>query len=105
MRRQPRLTRGINTRVTQIDYEKMESRAGDQSVSEWARTVLLRELAGPDPFQLTLMEQFWSLRYALFNFLPQLATDHIQATKMLGDLVDEADHRKTDKARSILVRR
>jgi hypothetical protein len=102
MRRQPRLTRSITAKVTQIDYEKMETRAGDQSVSEWARGVLLKEMAGPDPFQLALMEQFWSLRYILLNGLPQLATDNVQGAKMIRDLVEEADQRKAEKARAML---
>jgi hypothetical protein len=105
MRRQPRLTKAINVKVRQTDYEHFERLAGDRSVTEWVRDLLARELAGPDPFQLALMEQFWSLRYILMNSLPQLATDHTQAAKMIRNLIDEAEERKADKARTILVRR
>ena len=63
--------------MTQTDYEQMEKLAGERNVSEWARGVLLKELAGPDPFQLAVMEAFATLRYVLFNGLPWLAPEHL----------------------------
>jgi hypothetical protein len=105
MRRQPRLTHAINIKVRQIDYEQLERLAGDRSVTEWGRDILLRELAGPDPFQLALMEQFWALRYILLNGLPLLASDVLEATKTLRAFVEGADERKADRARALLVRR
>jgi len=90
------LTRSITAKVTQIDYEKMEARAGQQTVSEWARGVLLQHLTGPDPFQVALMAEFWSLRYILINNLPG------SNSNVLREWVEDADARKADKARTIL---
>lgn len=105
MRRQPRFTRSINAKVKQTDYEKMVLLAGDRTVTSWARDVLVKALNGPDQFQVALMEQLWSLRFIVINGLPELAPDSAAAAKMLRALIDEAEDRKADKARTILVRR
>lgn len=93
--------------MKQADYERMEARARacGLSVTEWVRGVLLKELDGPDRFQVVLMEQLWSLRFIVINGLPELAPDSAAAAKILRALIDEAEERKTDKARTILVRR
>ena len=116
MRRQPRRTRAITTRVSQIDYEQMEARAGGVSVSEWARVVLLKELAGPDPQLVAIAERIDTLRYVLFNGLPWLAPDHLVNTdesfkkprevllieETFRRLILDAEARVPDKARATL---
>ncbi len=96
MKLRPRLDRNINTRVTQIDYERMESQAGQQTVSEWARDILLKQLAGPDQVQVAMMAELWALRYILIN-------GGIPASQTLRELVDESDAKKVDKAVSLLT--
>ena len=52
------------------------------------------------------MEQFWSLRYILFNVAsPNSRPTTCRPRRSLRDLVEEADQRKTDKARALLVAR
>jgi hypothetical protein len=113
MRRRLRLTRSITAKVTQLDYEKLEALAGEQGVSQWARAVLLREAAGPDPAQVALMAALQSLRYVLFNGLPWLAPDHLRATdnkphevlvaeNVFRRLMQEAEQRGPEKAVALL---
>jgi hypothetical protein len=116
MRRRERRSKGITTKVTTTDYEKCEARAGGQSVSEWTRGVIQKELAGPDPFQLAVMEAFATLRYVLFNGLPWLAPEHLVTTdpkakrprevllieETFRRLIYESEHRAPEKAKALL---
>jgi hypothetical protein len=116
MRRRPRFTKGINVKLTPDDYDQMARHAGKVSVSEWARGVLLKELAGPDPQLVAIAERIDTLRYVLFNGLPWLAPDHLVNTdesfkkprevllieETFRRLILDAEARVPEKARATL---
>ena len=91
-----RRIKSVTAKVTAADYAKCERAAGNVSVSEWARGLLLREVdqhARP-PFEQHVMAELWALRYIVINGLPTLDA--------IDTFIHEADQKKVDKARAIL---
>jgi len=108
MRRRPKFTRAVNAKLTQEDYERAVLAAGDATVTEWARGVILRELNGPALFERAIMEAVQSLRFVLFNGLPALAPTDAKSEAVkekFRQLIIEAEERVPDKAAEVLGRR
>lgn len=108
-------SKSVGTKMTEEDYDRCVREAHPLTVSEWNRALILRAFNGPgeaqsnpasawDPRVPALMAELWALRYILLNGLPLLAADPVHATNTLRALVESAEERKADKARSLLGR-
>ena len=65
-------TKSISTKVTDEEYAQMEALAGGQTISEWARDVLLRA-AKPNASEHTVLAEVLALRTILLNALYKLS--------------------------------
>jgi hypothetical protein len=96
-----RRDKSISSKVTAEEYEACKNAAGGRSVSEWNRTVLLRELdRQPRPIERRLLEEFWTLRYILTNALTMPGGETLAASMEL--LLKEADQLKAAQAMHML---
>ncbi len=90
-------TKSISTKVTEEEYAQFEALAGAQTISEWARDVLLRA-ASPSPAEQTIVAELLALRMILLNAFYKLA----QGEKLTGDamqaIIERADAGKANKA-------
>src|SRR6266581_4300493 len=59
-------TKSISTKVTDEEYAQFEALAGDQTISEWARDVLLKATK-PNPGEQTVLAEVLALRTILLN--------------------------------------
>lgn len=61
-----RRTKSISTKVTPEEYARLVSLAGDETISEWTRGVLLR-VDAPSVTEATLLAEVLALRTILLN--------------------------------------
>jgi len=96
----PLRNRSIGTKVTDEEYEQLESRAEAQGLTlgEWAREVLLGQLeAGPDGKELILAEVV-ALRSILLNTLYRISRgDKITGDEMQAQ-IERADQERFRRA-------
>ncbi len=90
-------TKSISTKVTEEDYAQFEARAGDQTISEWARETLLRA-AKPSPAEQTIMAELLALRMILMNILFTIANREPLTSTAMDDIIKRADAGKLAKA-------
>ncbi len=90
-------TKSVSTKVTEEEYVRLESVAGDQTISEWARGVLLKA-ANPNPAVETTLAEVLALRTILLNLHFALAQGKTITGDDLQKLIDRADRAKLDKA-------
>ncbi len=93
-------TRSVGTRVTDDEYARLEALAGDQTVSEWVRAVLLRQ-AGPSaasPAEEVLLSELLALRTILLNLLFRLVAGEKITAQEMRQLIERADQDKSEKA-------
>ena len=57
-------TKSLSTKVTEAEYALVQALAGTQTVSEWARAVLLKA-AQPDPIPLVVLAEMIAVRRGL----------------------------------------
>jgi hypothetical protein len=95
-------TKSISTKVTVEEYDALKRRAGTRSISEWARTVLLK--ADADGADAALLAELWAFRYVLTNALPALTceADRPALIASITAFIQEADQKKAAKAKAIL---
>jgi len=93
-------TKSISTKVTEEEYAKFEALAGDLTISELARDVLLKTVK-PNTCEQTILAEVLALRTVLLNLFFKLANAMpITADEMHG-LIERAD---ADKLKKALVR-
>jgi hypothetical protein len=102
-----RRTRSITTKLTDDEYARVQRTAGEKTVSEWARGLVLRELQQLDrpPVEQQLMAELWALRFIVLNTFPAvvpLPDDREALIALLRRLIQEADQKKARKAQVIL---
>ena len=51
-------TKCLSTKLTNEEYATLEDMAGEQTLSAWARAVLLHA-ATPTPIELVILASFW----------------------------------------------
>lgn len=90
-------TRSISTKVTEEEYAHFEALAGAQTISEWAREVLLRA-SEPSPADQTIVAELLALRMILLNVLFSTANHESLDSEDMQDIINRADTCKLAKA-------
>lgn len=90
-------TKSISTKVTEGEYAQFEALAGAQTISEWAREVLLRA-SKPSPSDQTIVAELLALRMILVNVLFSIANREPLTSEDMEDMINRADASKLAKA-------
>src|ERR1700730_19011404 len=90
-------SKSISTKVTEEEYAQFELLAGDQTISEWARDVLLKA-AKPSPAEQTIVAELLALRTILMNILFAIANREPLTNTAMDDIIKRADAGKLAKA-------
>ena len=96
-----RRTKSIGTKVTDEEYARIEALAGDQTVSAWARTVLLRTTDAPA--EPVVLAELLALRTIILNLHFDLCAGKPVTAESMRRLIDRADSDKVDQARARLA--
>ena len=89
--------KSISTKVTEEEYAQFEALAGAQTISEWAREVLLRA-SKPSPSDQTIVAELLALRMILVNVLFSIANREPLTSEDMQDMINRADASKLAKA-------
>jgi predicted nucleic acid-binding Zn ribbon protein len=95
-------TKSISTKVTDQEYAQFEALAGEQTISEWAREVLLKA-AKPSPEDQIIVAEVLALRMVLLNVLFSIANHEPVTTEDMQEIINRADARKLAKALELLT--
>jgi|SRR5207245_3627409 hypothetical protein len=95
-------TKCISTKVTDEEYARFEGLAGDQTLSEWVRAVLL-EAATPDPADTILLAELLALRTILLNLHFSICNGEPVTAETMRRLIDRADQDKVQHAQTRLA--
>ncbi len=95
-------TKSISTKVTDEEYAQKEALAGGQTISEWARDVLLRA-AKPNATEQTVLAELLALRTILLNALYKLSQGETLTAEEMQRLIERADQDKLSKAQERLA--
>lgn len=90
-------TKSISTKVTEEEYAQFEALAGAQTISEWARHVLL-SAAKPSPAEQTIVAELLALRMILLNAFFSIANHEALSSEGMEDMIHRADACKLAKA-------
>jgi hypothetical protein len=96
-----RRTKSIGTKVTPDEYARIQMLAGEQPVSEWVRTALLRA-ADPPATDATLLAEVLALRTILLNLHFHLCSGAAVTAETMQRLIERADEEKHQKAKARL---
>jgi hypothetical protein len=97
-------TKSVSTKVTEEEYAQFEALAGAQTISEWARDVLLRA-ASPSPAEQTIVAELLALRMILLNAFYKLSQDEKLTADEMQAIIERADASKGKKAAERLAAR
>jgi hypothetical protein len=97
-------TKSISTKVTEEEYSLFEGLAGEQTMSEWARDVLLKAAAKPTLAERTIVAELLALRMILLNALFSIANRETLTTQDMQDIINRADAGKSAKASERLAK-
>jgi hypothetical protein len=92
----PRI-KSISTKVTEEEYAQFEALAGAQTISEWAREMLLKA-SKPSPSDQTIVAELLALRMILVNVLFRIANREPLTSEDMQDMINRADASKLAKA-------
>lgn len=95
-------TKSISTKVTDEEYAQFEALAGEQTISEWARDVLLKA-AKPDAGEQTVLAEVLALRTILLNMHFAVSQGQSLTAEEMRHLIQRADQDKLRKARERLA--
>ena len=98
-----RRTKSISTKVTEAEYDEITRRAEPQTVSEWARGILVGA-AQPDPLHFLLLAELLALRTIVLNLNFALAAIGPPTEDAMHHLIDRADAEKFNKAKERIAR-
>jgi hypothetical protein len=90
-------TKSISTKVTEEEYAKFEALAGEQTISEWARDVLLKAVK-PNTCEQTILAEVLALRTVLLNLFFKLANAEPISAEEMQNLIERVDADKLKKA-------
>ena len=91
-------TKSISTKVTDEEYSQFEALAGEQTISEWARGVLLNATK-PNVREQTVLAEVLALRTILLNIQFALSQGQTLTADEMQQLIERADRDKLSKAR------
>jgi len=95
-------TKSISTKVTDEEYAQFEALAGQQTISEWAREVLLKATKSNASEQAVLAEVL-ALRTILLNVHFAVSQGQTLTDEKMQQLIERADQNKLSKARERLA--
>ena len=95
-------TKSISTKVTDEEYAQFEALAGEQTISEWARDVLL-EATEPNTAEQTVLAEVLALRTILLNMHFAVSQGQTLTAEEMRELIQRADQDKLRKARERLA--
>ena len=94
-------TKSIGTKVTAEEYARLEALAGEQTISEWVRAVLLRAAApSAEPI---LLAELLALRTILLNLHFAVCSGEPVTAETMRRLIDCADQDKIQHAHERLA--
>jgi hypothetical protein len=96
-------TKSISTKVTEAEYDEIAGRAEPETVSAWARGILVGA-AQPDPLVFLLLAEVVALRTIVLNLNFALAANHTPSEDAMHRLIERADAEKFDKAKERIAR-
>ncbi len=91
-------TKSISTKVTDEEYALFEALAGEQTISEWVRDVLLKATK-PNTGEQTVLAEVLALRTILLNIHFAVSQGRTLTAEAMQQLVERADQNKLSKAR------
>jgi hypothetical protein len=94
-------TKGISTKVTEEEYAMFERLAGNETLSEWTRGVLLR--AATTPSAEPAVVEILALRTIVLNLLFKIANGQPITADDMKRLIDRADGDKVRRAQERLA--
>ncbi len=95
-------TKSISTKVTGEEYAQFEASAGEQTISEWARDVLLKATQ-PNADEQTVLAEVLALRTILLNVHFAVSQGQTLTAEEMQRLIERADQNKLSKARQRLA--
>jgi hypothetical protein len=95
-------TKSITTKVTDEEYARFEALAGEQTISEWTREVLLKTTK-PDSAEQTVLAEILALRTILLNVHFAVSQGQTLTAETMQQLIEQADQNKLSKARQRLA--
>src|ERR1700720_1011554 len=95
-------TKSISTKVTDEEYAQFEALAGGQTISEWARDVLLNATK-PNAGEQTVRAEVLGLRTILLNVHFAVSQGQTLTDEKMQQLIERADQNKLSKARQRLA--
>ncbi len=95
-------TKSVSTKVTDEEYAQFEALAGEQTISEWARDVLLKATK-PNAGEQTVLAEVLALRTILLNIHFAISQGQTLTVEEMQQLIERADQNKLGKARQRLA--
>ena len=95
-------TKSVSTKVTDEEYAQFEALAGEQTISEWARDVLLKATK-PNAGEQTVLAEVLALRTILLNIHFAVSQGRTLTAEEMQQLIERADQNKLSKARQRLA--
>jgi len=95
-------TKSISTKVTDEEYAQFETLAGEQTISEWARDVLLKATKS-NAGEQTVLAEVLALRTVLLNVNFAISQGRTLNAEEMQQLIERADQNKLSKARQRLA--
>jgi len=95
-------TKSVSTKVTDEEYAQFEALAGEQTISEWARDVLLNATK-PNAGEHTVLAEVLALRTILLNVHFAVSQGQTLTVEEMQQLIERADQNKLSKARQRLA--
>ena len=95
-------TKSISTKVTDEEYTQFETLAGEQTISEWARDVLLKATKA-NAGEQTVLAEVLAMRTILLNLHFAVSQGQTLTAEEMQKLIERADQGKLSKARQRLA--
>ena len=96
-------TKCISTKVTADEYALVARSAREQTVSGWARDVLVATASGSPSFEQIVLAEVVALRTIILNLHFALAAGETLTTDTMQRLIERADQDKVPKAHERLA--
>src|SRR5258707_10645606 len=95
-------SKSISTKVTDEEFAQFEASAGEQTISEWAREVLLKATK-LNASEQTVLAEVLALRTILLNVHFAVSQGETLTAEKMQQLIERADQNKLSKARQRLA--
>jgi hypothetical protein len=95
-------TKGLSTKLTEVEYAALEALAGVQPIGAWAREQLLA-VSARRPIEETVIAEIAALRTIVLNLQFASLRGEALTAEDVQKLIDRADHDRFRKARARLA--